>query len=81
MDFVKPLKEVFAPQVSLKPSVQWCYEFMSDENPNHKERVSVVLAPITVKRSSDGSLLIGWACSKAKNCQNSSCRYARGNME
>jgi hypothetical protein len=60
------------PQRLFTPISLPCYDFVSEDG---KRRVTIIVAPIKLVEFEDGSLGVGFACSRGAFCHDPYCRY------
>jgi len=57
-----------------------CPNYVNVNNGN-KERVVVVIVPVSFTKTGAFSWQIGWSCNLKRTCKNQACLYARGGQE
>ena len=63
------------PQQLFAPISVPCYDFVSEDGV--RGRVTVIIAPIRLMELEDGSLGVGFACSRGPYCNDPHCRYSK----
>jgi len=63
------------PQHLFTPISVPCYDFVTEDGV--KGRVTVIIAPIRLMELEDGSLGVGYACSRGPHCNDPYCRYSK----
>jgi|YelNatPaOPRAMG01_1025707.scaffolds.fasta_scaffold653456_1 hypothetical protein len=56
-----------------------CYDFVLEDGSRRK--VTVIIAPIRLVEMEDGSLSLGFACSRGPFCHDPYCRYSKTSKE
>lgn len=58
----------------LQPKAVGCRDFTSKNG--IKRVVTIIIAPIGVKKGNEGTTVVMWACSRGPYCFDSECRYS-----